>query len=308
MSSKQNQNVNYVAVLMGGNSAERDISLKTGRNVLAALQRSGVNAVGIDVGADITDQLRKQPIERAFIALHGKGGEDGTIQGMLEMLEIPYTGSGVMASALTLNKVITKTIWSAYNIPTPDYRVIDQQTQPQTLVDELGLPLCIKPIADGSTLGVTKVKSVEDIPQAIELASQFNGGVMAERWIQGRELTIGILDGQALPILEIITKREFYDYQAKYESDDNQYIVPDDFSPELVNLLQGLAVKAFKITGCSGWGRVDILLDQENLPWLIDLNTIPGMTEHSLVPKAAQHIGLSFDDVVMKILNAQSPQ
>lgn len=291
-----------VAVLMGGRSGERPVSLQTGGNVLASLQRSGVDAFGIDVGADIARLVASTPIDYAFIALHGRGGEDGTIQGLLELLEIPYTGSGVSASAVTMNKILTKTLCEAVGIPTPASLVVDASTDPQDLVARIGLPMAIKPISEGSTLGVTKVTDVAQIPEAIAHAAQFNGGVMAEKWVMGREMTIGILGEEPLPLLEIHTPNELYDFEAKYESDATQYLHPEDVSQELEQTLQQLALKAFRCTGCSGWGRVDVMLDDDLKPWLIEINTIPGMTEHSLVPKAAKLAGMSFDELVLTIL------
>lgn len=300
--ARKDHDFGRVAVLMGGTSGEREISLQTGANVLAGLKRLGINAFGIDVKGAISEQLCAQPIDRAFLALHGRGGEDGSIQGMLELLGIPYTGSGVMGSAVSMNKQLTKTVWRANAIPTADSLTVTDQTDQDELIERFGLPLCIKPIEDGSTLGVTKVKSKEQLPAAIAEASRFHGGVMAESWVEGREFTVGVLGRDVLPLIEIITQREFYDYQAKYEVDDNQYLTPTDLPDALVDDIKALSLKAFEVTGCSGWGRLDFILDANNQPWFIEVNTIPGMTEHSLVPKAAKAIGMEFDEVLLRIL------
>lgn len=295
-----------VAVLMGGQSAERNISLITGQNVLEALNRKGIDAYSIDMNHDIAVTLSQAKPDFAFIALHGMGGEDGAIQGMLELMEIPYTGSGVTASAFTMDKVLTKRVWRSVGIPTADFLVLDEILDPEIAVEQLGLPLCVKPIADGSSLGISFVKKRSELEAAVADAKKYNGGVMFEPWIKGRELTVGILGDQALPVIEIITKRDFYDYIAKYECDDNIYRTPDDIDEKILQQLQQLALKAFRVTNCKAWGRVDLLLDQNNQPWFMDLNTIPGMTPTSLVPKAAKLSGVEFDDLILKILQESS--
>lgn len=306
MTDNIGKNFGRVAVLMGGTSAEREVSLVTGKNIYDALIRKGVDAFTIDVGPNISKYLENTHIDNAFIALHGKGGEDGAIQGLCELLEIPYTGSGVMASAITLNKAVTKYVWKCNDIPTPDFVVVDDQTNFEAVVERLGLPLCVKPVSEGSSVGISRVDEIKDLPAAIEYASQFNGGVMIEPWIIGKELTVGILNDDALPVIEIITKRDFYDYKAKYEVDDNEYRCPCSLDEELEQYVRDISLKAFKVVGCKDWGRVDLLLDENNDIWILDLNTIPGMTEHSLIPKSALVLGLSFDDVVLKVLEGSA--
>lgn len=295
-----------VAVLMGGQSSERNISLVTGKNVLEALTRLGIDAYAIDMDHNIAVTLSQARPDLAFIALHGEGGEDGAIQGMLELMEIPYTGSGVTASAFTMDKILTKRVWRSVGIPTADFLVLDEISGPEEAIEQLGLPLCVKPIADGSSLGISHVKQRSQLDAAILDAKKYNGGVMFEPWIDGRELTVGILGDQALPVIEIITKRDFYDYAAKYECDDNIYCRPDDIDEETQRHIQDIALKAFRVTNCKAWGRVDMMFDKNNQPWLMDLNTIPGMTPTSLVPKAAKLHGIEFDDLILKILQESS--
>lgn len=302
MSDINKKHFGRVAVLLGGTSAEREVSLTTGQNIYDALVRKGVDAFKLDVGTDISRKLDQEKIDHAFIALHGKGGEDGAIQGLCELMEIPYTGSGVMASSVTLNKEVTKYIWMSNGIPTPDFFVIDDKTNLDDVVTKLGLPLCVKPISEGSSVGISRVDDQKDLQKAIEHAQQFHGGVMVEPWILGRELTVSILHDRALPVIEIKTKRGFYDYEAKYEVDDNDYICPCDLDPKMTQRVQDISLRAFQIVDCKDWGRIDLILDEHNQPWVLDLNTVPGMTEHSLVPKSAQEVGIDFDELVLQIL------
>lgn len=297
-----------VAVLMGGQSAERNISLITGQSVFDALSRKGVDAFTIDVNRDIANRLQETKPDFVFIALHGMGGEDGAIQGMLELMGIPYTGSGVTASAFTMDKILTKRVWRSVGVPTTDFLVLDEIEDPKEAIKQLGLPLCVKPIADGSSLGISRVVHESELNAAIIDAQQYHGGVMFEPWIKGRELTVGILGNMALPVIEIITKRDFYDYIAKYECDDNVYCRPEGIDEQTQHQLQDLALKAFQVTKCQAWGRVDMMFDENNQPWLMDLNTIPGMTPASLVPKAAKLAGIEFDDVILKILQESRAQ
>lgn len=288
---------------MGGWSAERAISLKSGNAVLAALQQRGVNAHGIDVQREtVLQQLAQGRFDRVFIILHGPGGEDGVIQGALEILGLPYTGSGVMASALAMDKLRSKQLLEGANLPTPKYMVLDQDTDLNYVVAELGLPLMVKPALEGSSIGMTKVEEENQIEAAYQSAAQFAGAVFAEQWITGKEYTVAILGDEALPVIRLETPHKFYDYDAKYFANDTQYHCPCGLSPEEESQLQRLALAAFRAIGAEGWGRVDILCDQTGKPYIIELNTIPGMTDHSLVPMAARVRGIEFDELVYRIL------
>lgn len=291
-----------VAVLMGGESSERQISLNTGSNVLTALLEKGIDAVGIDVQADIATRLAEEGIDRAFIALHGPGGEDGVIQGMLEMLKIPYTGSGVAASALTLNKAFTKWVWASNRIPTLDFVYLDNDTKLDDIIARLGLPLCVKPVDEGSSFGVSRVDKAEDLQKAISHAQQYNSKIIIEPWVIGRELTVGILNDRVLPIIEVRSTRGYYDFESKYQVGYTEYLCPADISKSLEAEIGRICLKAFHITGCQSWGRIDLMLDKDNHPWLLEVNTVPGMTNTSLVPKAAKQLGISFADCVVNIL------
>ena len=292
-----------VAVLMGGWSSERAISLKSGNAVLAALQQRGVNAHGIDVQREtILQQLEQGGFDRVFIILHGPGGEDGVIQGALEILGLPYTGSGVMASALAMDKLRSKQLLEGASLPTPKYMVLDQDTDLNYVVAELGLPLMVKPALEGSSIGMTKVEEETQIQTAFQSAAQFAGAVFAEQWITGKEYTVAILGDEALPVIRLETPRKFYDYDAKYFTNDTRYHCPCGLLAEEESQLQRLALAVFRAIGAEGWGRVDILCDQTGKPYIIELNTIPGMTDHSLVPMAARVHGIEFDELVYRIL------
>lgn len=291
-----------VAVLMGGRSAEREISLKSGTMVLNALKKSGVDAHAFDPRDSGLEALKAQRFERAFIALHGRFGEDGTVQGALEYLGIPYTGSGVMASALAMDKWRTKLLWRAAGLPTPAYELINVRTDPAGLAARLGLPLMVKPAREGSSIGMSKVTSIEKIAPARELAARYDDIVIAERFIEGMELTAGILGEQPLPLIRLETPREFYDYQAKYFADDTRYICPCGLPAAQEQSIQQAALEAFRVLGCSGWGRVDAMLDRGGGLHLLEVNTIPGMTDHSLVPMAARACGISFEHLCVRIL------
>jgi D-alanine-D-alanine ligase len=291
-----------VAVLMGGKSAEREISLKSGTMVLAALKKSGVDAHAFDPRDSGLDALKSQGFDRAFIALHGRFGEDGTVQGALEYLGIPYTGSGVMASALAMDKWRTKLLWQAAGLPTPPYELMTARTDPAALAKQLGLPFMVKPAREGSSIGMSKVTSVEKIAPAYELAAKHDETVIAERFIEGIELTAAILEDSPLPLIRLETPRVFYDYEAKYFADDTRYLCPCGLPAEQEARLQRVALEAFRLVGCGGWGRVDLMLDRAGNPYLLEVNTIPGMTDHSLVPMAARARGISFEDLVIRIL------
>lgn len=292
-----------VAVLMGGNSAERVISLETGRAVYEALCRQGVDAVSIDAREDVIQKLTTGSFDRAFIALHGRGGEDGVIQGALEVISMPYTGSGVAGSALAMDKVRSKRIWAQMELPTPGFMLITGEQDLYEAVEKFDLPLMVKPVHEGSSCGASKLNDTESIGKVWRNASQYEDEVMAERWISGKEYTVGILGGVALPAILLQTPREFYDYQAKYELDSTQYICPCGLDQDTEKDIQDLALQAFNAVGASGWGRVDLFRTEADENYLIEVNTIPGMTSHSLVPMAAKQAGIDFDQLVMRILD-----
>jgi D-alanine-D-alanine ligase len=292
-----------VAVLMGGWSAEREISLKSGSAVLAALQQRGLDAHGLDVKREtVLQQLQQGDFDRAFIVLHGPGGEDGVIQGALEILGLPYTGSGVMASALAMDKLRTKQLLEGAGLPTPKYMLLDENTDLNYVVAELGLPLMVKPALEGSSIGMTKVEQEEKMQAAYDTASRYEGLVFAEQWVSGNEYTIAVLGDEALPVIRLETPHKFYDYEAKYFANDTRYHCPCGLPQEQEARLQRLSLSAFRAVGASGWGRVDILVDESDKPYVIELNTVPGMTDHSLVPMAARVRGIEFDELVYRIL------
>ena len=291
-----------VAVLYGGLSAERDVSLKSGGEVLKALQAENVDVHGIDVGHDVLTVLEKGNFDRVFIALHGRGGEDGTIQGALELLQLPYTGSRVMASALAMDKLRTKYVWQGQGLPTPAYITLTDSTDFEAVVKQYGLPLMIKPAHEGSSIGMSKVTSTEQLPKAYALAAQYDSQVFAEQWITGKEYTVAILGQKALPIIRLETPNDFYDYDAKYVANTTGYHIPCGLSQEEEAAVQKLALQAFNGINASGWGRVDVLCNEDGKPFLIELNTIPGLTDHSLVPMAAKAAGIQFNALILKIL------
>lgn len=299
MSTSQSQ-FGKVAVLFGGRSGEREVSLKSGSAVLAALQRQGVDAHAFDPASQDLSALKQ--FDRAFIALHGRFGEDGTIQGALELMGIPYTGSGVMASALGMDKWRTKLLWTAAGVTTPNYVLMDDRTHVENVVTALGLPLFVKPANEGSSIGVSKVKQAGDLQAAYALAKQSDPLVIAEQFVGGGEYTVGILGETALPIVRIVPQNEYYDYEAKYLRDDTEYRCPCGLSAEQEQQIQTEAVQAFKVLGCKGWGRVDFLMDEAGKHYFLEVNTSPGMTDHSLVPMAAKAAGMDFDALVIRIL------
>lgn len=291
-----------VAVLMGGLSAERAVSLKSGAAVLAALLARGVDAHEVDMGEDSVTVLQAGSFDHAFIALHGRGGEDGVIQGVLETLRIPYTGSGVLGSALSMDKVRSKQVWQAENLPTPPSERLKEDSQWAVVASHLGLPLAVKPVCEGSSFGITRVERSEDLQAAWRAAAHFDDAVMAEPWISGDEYTVAILAGKALPVIRLETPREFYDYAAKYETDDTGYHCPSGLDSAMEQHLQTLALRAFDLLAARGWGRVDVMIDEHDRPWLLENNTVPGMTDHSLVPMAAAAVGIDFEELVWRIL------
>jgi D-alanine-D-alanine ligase len=296
------KNFGKVAVLFGGKSAEREVSLKSGAAVLAALQRSGVDAHAFDPAMQNLQAIADEGYDRAFIALHGRFGEDGTVQGALELLGIPYTGSGVLASALGMDKWRTKMVWQAAQLPVPNYMLIDERSDWAGVVQKLGLPLFVKPANEGSSVGISKVKAVDDLPKAYREAAKHDKLVIAESFVGGGEYTVAILGEGALPVIKIEPASEFYDYEAKYLRDDTLYLCPSGLSPEKEAEMQGIAKQAFSLIGGQGWGRVDFLMSESGQPFLLEVNTSPGMTDHSLVPKAARQAGISFEQLVLRVL------
>jgi len=291
-----------VAVLMGGQSAEREVSLKSGNAVLNALTSQHINAHGIDVGHNILSVLAAGDFDRVFIALHGRGGEDGTMQGALEVLELPYTGSGVMASALAMDKLRTKYAWLGQGLPTPGYCTLTDATDFDAVIKQYGLPLMIKPAHEGSSIGMSKVTKADQLEPAYRNAAKYDSEVFAEQWITGTEYTVAILGETALPVIRLETPNDFYDYDAKYVANTTSYHIPCGLSDADEKQLQDLAIKAFKGVGAHGWGRVDVLCDKAGKPYLIELNTVPGLTDHSLVPMAAKAAGIGFEELMVKIL------
>ena len=295
-------NFGKVAVLLGGKSAEREISLLSGNGVLKALRAKGVDAHPFDPAQRDLFDLKREGFARCFVALHGRGGEDGSLQGVLEFLGIPYTGSGVLASALAMDKVRTKKLWSAEGLPTAPHAVLNRDSDLKAVAKKLGLPLFVKPSSEGSSVGMTKVKRAADLDEAFAAAVNYDPVVIAEKFIDGPELTAGILGSRVLPLIRIETPREFYDYQAKYFTNDTRYLIPCGLATKKEAQLQALCLDAFRALGCRGWGRVDLMLDRRGRPFLLEINTAPGMTGHSLVPMAAKAVGLGYEDLCVKIL------
>lgn len=291
-----------VAVLFGGKSAEREVSLKSGAAVLAALKRSGVDAHAFDPAVQDLQALRDEGYDRAFIALHGRFGEDGTVQGALELLGIPYTGSGVLASALGMDKWRTKLVWQAAKLPVPKYMLLDAHSDWNAVVQQLGLPLFVKPANEGSSVGISKVKAISELRGAYQAAAKHDKLVIAESFIGGGEYTVAILGEEVLPVIKIEPASEFYDYEAKYFRDDTRYLCPCGLSAEKEAEMQRLAKQAFALIGGQGWGRVDFLMDEAGQPYLLEVNTAPGMTDHSLVPMAARQAGIGFEQLVIRVL------
>lgn len=296
------QQLGKVGVLFGGNSAERTISLRSGQAVLQALQSRGVDAVSIDVQFDrhVAEQLKG--IDRAFIALHGRGGEDGMIQALLNILEIPYTGSGVMASALGMDKLRTKQLWLGAGLPTPEFVAVSNDNALSGVMQSLGGSVMVKPPHEGSSIGMSHVINEADLQAAFARAREHDSEILIERWIEGEEYTCAILNGCALPPIRLQTPNDFYDFQAKYESNETQYLCPCGLDAASEAELQKLSIQAFNAVGCKGWGRVDAMRDRDGRFWLLEVNTVPGMTDHSLVPMAAKAAGMDFATLVMSIL------
>ena len=304
-------NFGKVAVLMGGMSAEREISFMSGNGVLAALRNRGVDAHAFDPAERDLSDLKKEGFQRCFIALHGRFGEDGTVQGALELLGIPYTGSGVMASAIAIDKTMTKRVWLAENVPTPRYVLLTQNDlgaeAQANVLKTLGLPLIVKPAREGSSIGVAKVMHASELPQALQAAAACDTDVLCEQFIAGDEVTCPVLGegetAQALPVIRIVAPAGNYDYQNKYFTDDTQYLVPSGLPESEEKAIQALVVKAYQVLGCKGWGRVDVMIDaQSRKPYLLEINTSPGMTGHSLVPMSAKAAGMDYESLCMHLL------
>lgn len=295
-----------VAVLMGGTAAERPVSLRSGAAVYAALKSKGVDAVAIDVTGNPIDVLAGQKIDRIFNIIHGRGGEDGVLQGVLEAMKIPYTGSGVMASALSMDKLRTKLCWQGYGLVTPKWHLLKDEKDIDTCIEKLGFPVIVKPAEEGSSIGMSKVRNRDELVKALVLAASYHCDVYAEAWVTGKEYTVAILNGEALPIIRLETPNEFYDYEAKYSATTTQYHCPCGLSQDQELQLRALAVVAGKVVGVKGWARVDVFVDKTGQYQLIEINTVPGMTDHSLVPMAAKQAGIEFEDLVWRILETSA--
>ncbi len=296
-----------VAVLMGGTAAERPVSLRSGAAVYNALKRKGVDAVSIDVTGNPIDALAGQKVDRVFNIIHGRGGEDGVLQGVLEAMTIPYTGSGVMASALSMDKLRTKLCWQGYGLVTPKWHLLNDESDIDTCIDKLGFPVIVKPAQEGSSIGMSKARNRDELVKALALAASYRCDVYAEAWVTGKEYTVAILNGEALPIIRLETPNEFYDYEAKYNATTTQYHCPCGLSQDHELQLRKLAVTAGKVVGVKGWARVDVFVDDAGQSQLIEINTVPGMTDHSLVPMAAKQAGIEFEDLVWRILETSLP-
>ena len=306
-----------VAVLMGGQSAEREVSLMSGAGVLAALQSRGVDAHAFDPAVQGMDELRRQGFARCFIALHGRYGEDGTVQGALELMGIPYTGSGVLASSMAIDKAMTKRVWTAEGLPTPRHVLLHRgqgaqefsRERVRPIPDDLGLPLIVKPAREGSSLGVSKVMGYSQMQEAVEAAAAMDADILCEQFIAGDEVTCAVVgsgaEARALPLIHIVAPEGQYDYQNKYFTDVTEYRVPCDLPPGEEEAIQALVLKAYRVLGCRGWGRIDVMIDAATrAPYLLEANTSPGMTSHSLVPMAAKAVGISYEELCLQLLAA----
>ncbi|MDD4915561.1 MAG: D-alanine--D-alanine ligase [Methylococcales bacterium] len=299
---KQAADFGRVAVLMGGTAAERDISLLSGAAVYQALKQQGIDAIPVDVTTDLLTALGNIGADRVFNVIHGRGGEDGVLQAVLETLRLPYTGSGVLASALSMDKLRTKLCWQGMGLPTPRWFVLKTVEDIDDCINRLGFPVIVKPAMEGSSIGMSKAGSRDELSEAMQVAAQFACEVFAEQWVQGREYTIAVLDGEALPVIRLETPNNFYDFDAKYRADTTRYHCPCGLEPAREQSLQELAVRACRGLGVKGWARVDVFIDDKDSAQLIEVNTVPGMTDHSLVPMAAKAAGMDFAELVWRIL------
>lgn len=291
-----------IAVLMGGDSAERAISLRSGDAVYQALKAAGADVIAIDVQGHSIDQLITQEFDLAFIAMHGRGGEDGAIQGVLEWLNKPYTGSGVMASAIAMDKWRTKMLWSASGIPTPTAFLLNSNSDWLDIINQLNCNAIVKPAREGSSIGMRRVYNTAELQESFVYASQYDALVLAEQWVSGAEFTVAVVDGQVLPPIRLKTSHDFYDYDAKYQANDTQYLVPCGLDAEKEQELKDIVLRAFQILGCEGWARIDVMQDADGKFWLLEANTAPGMTDHSLVPMAAAAASMNFTQLVIRLL------
>lgn len=298
-----------IAVLLGGSSAERDVSLQSGQAVLAGLKEAGIEAIAFDPQQRSVTELKVLGFDKVFVALHGRGGEDGTLQGLLEVMQLPYTGSGVMASAITMDKMRTKLLWQGAGLPVAPGRVLRRSeiqgvlnSSQQAAINALGFPVIVKPNREGSSVGMSKVEQPDALPEALEKAFEHDNEVLIEKWLSGPEYTVGILGNNILPVISIQPSGSFYDYNAKYISDQTKYTCPADLSEQQEQELQALVLQAWNVLGCSGWGRVDVMQDSDGQFYLLEVNTSPGMTSHSLIPMAARQAGMTFSELVVRIL------
>ena len=294
-----------VAVLLGGTSAEREVSLLGGNLVLRSLKKAGFSVVGIDAGDDLISQLQQSKPDRVFNMLHGRGGEDGTIQGLLQYLNIPYTGSGVLGSALSMDKLKTKQIWKNLGLATADFEVLSVRSNWKSVIDRLG-SVVVKPVSEGSSIGMSIATNPTELEEAFQLAKKYDSSILAEQFVKGEEYTVSILQQRALPAIQLETDREFYDYDAKYIATDTKYICPVDLTVEELEELNNLSISAFNSLDCEGWGRVDVMRNSAGEFLLLEVNTVPGMTDHSLVPMAAKQAGITFEDLLLQIMFAKS--
>ena len=297
-----------VAVLMGGSAAERPVSLRSGAAVYEALKQKGIDVIAIDVTGSPIAALADHKIDRVFNIIHGRGGEDGVLQGVLEVMGLPYTGSGVMASALSMDKLRTKLCWRGYGLATPQWYLLQSENDIDGCIEKLGFPVIVKPAQEGSSIGMSKAGNREELVKALQLASEFNCDVYAEAWVTGKEYTVAILNGKALPVIRLETPNAFYDYEAKYQATTTQYHCPCGLSQQEESELGRLAVKAGEVVGIKGWARVDVFIDSKGQYQLIEINTVPGMTDHSLVPMAARQAGIDFEELVWRILETSLGQ
>jgi D-alanine-D-alanine ligase len=291
-----------VAVMMGGSAAEREVSLRSGAAVYEALKSKGVDAIAVDVTGSPIDALAGLKIDRVFNIIHGRGGEDGVLQAVLEVLGIPYTGSGVLASALSMDKLRTKLCWQGYGLTTPLWCLLKNETDLDECIENLGFPVIVKPAQEGSSIGMSKATNRDELQKALAVAAKYRCDVYAEAWVTGKEYTVAVLNGEALPAIRLETPNAFYDYEAKYQATTTQYHCPCGLAEDKEQFIRDLAVTACKVVGVKGWGRVDVFIDDAGQYQLIEVNTVPGMTDHSLVPMAARQAGMDFEELVWRIL------